>query len=555
MGGNKKNKRKVLSADGETWVSQRRRNEKSLDPQDKAALEAFKQGLYAAKEGGGKSGVQQRTNGPQHRPVREGDPPPGPPEMSPNSKWCTVTWRKQLYWIDTSKGGWACPNCHMPCNHNHRWYCVLCGKKWESAATKPSPASADQSKPSDKDSEEESSASSDGSSDESSESEAENKDTAAKKCAADQGPCPNLRAMIEAQVTPTVTIATEGTLNTSSPKYALETAQAEADGADALLQMAQNMPKPSKAVLESLGADAELKKKALTLAKEKAEKADLPATPATALLRLEAAQEKVTAMEKDHEAWRLKAFAKKAEMEKKFANEEQQLRERATLLFLEADKRREAARVNVNQWDDVNITINNRWKAKIATQKDHIAALTAAAPVTVLPAVPAAPAPPAAAVPPPVLQPLVTLPTIPLPESMEEIVHMAAVLTGLHQLEEQDLDVRAAHPVCWSMIWEAGLDGEELARLLPKECALETRPDPSTTIPQRTLGALRRVLDKQAALWEVKHAELNMQAEVTAGAQTLFASVMSEAKRIQHRKRLPSAELTPDSISKDAESI
>ena len=126
------------------------------------------------------------------------------------------------------------------------------------------------------------------------------------------------------------------------------------------------------------------------------------------------------------------------------------------------------------------------------------------------------------------------------------MVQMASVLTGLHQLEEQELDVRLAYPVCWGMIWKEGLDGPQLRSLLPGELVHEVRPTPETVIPQRTLGALRRALDKMAALWEVKHAELAKEAEVTAGAASLFTSVMGEAKRIQHRKRLPSSDLTKD---------
>jgi hypothetical protein len=98
------------------------------------------------------------------------------------------------------------------------------------------------------------------------------------------------------------------------------------------------------------------------------------------------------------------------------------------------------------------------------------------------------------------------------------------------------------------MIWKEGLDGPQLKTLLPSECVHEARPDPAEVIPQRTLGALRRQLDKMAALWEVKHAELAKQAEVTAGAESLFASVMGEAKRIQHRKRLPSSDMTKDGV-------
>jgi hypothetical protein len=147
---------------------------------------------------------------------------------------------------------------------------------------------------------------------------------------------------------------------------------------------------------------------------------------------------------------------------------------------------------------------------------------------------------------PPVLQPLVRLPTITLPEDEQEVKNMASVLSGLHQLEEQDLEARAAFPIRWGMLWNAGLDGPQLKSLLPADLLHEQRPDPATVVPQRTVGALRRALDKMAIQWELKHAETVLQAEVSAGAATFHASVMCEAKRIQQRKRLPSAELTPD---------
>ena len=155
---------------------------------------------------------------------------------------------------------------------------------------------------------------------------------------------------------------------------------------------------------------------------------------------------------------------------------------------------------------------------------------------------PVAPAP-VPVVTPPVLQPLVTLPSVELPDAVEEIVQMASVLEGLQQLEEQDLTVRAAYPVCWGMIWTAGLDETRLKTLMPLDVFPDQTPDPAVVIPQRTLGALRRALDKLAAKWEVKHAEIALKAEVTAGAATFKATVMNEAKRVQ-RKRLPSTDLS-----------
>ena len=82
MGGKHKNKGRVLDASGETWASQRRRGQAKLDEVDRAALEAFTRGLYANRaqtKEEPKRGDGSWSTGLRSRPVREGDPPPGPP--------------------------------------------------------------------------------------------------------------------------------------------------------------------------------------------------------------------------------------------------------------------------------------------------------------------------------------------------------------------------------------------------------------------------------------------------------------------------------------------
>ena len=119
---------------------------------------------------------------------------------------------------------------------------------------------------------------------------------------------------------------------------------------------------------------------------------------------------------------------------------------------------------------------------------------------------------------------------------MQESLHDMS----LQQLEEQDLEVRLAFPLYWSMLEEQGMNGGILAKLLPQD--LLQAADALVPIPQRTIGALRRQLDYMSALWAVKASELLIVADVQAGASTMCAGVMDEAKRIQRRKRLSEAE-------------
>ena len=351
MGGKRRNRGHVNLGDGQTVVDRRQRQAApQLDPSQLAAVEAIAKLFITNPMGAGgqsrKADGAKRPAGPQPRPLREGDPPPGPPVFAKDSTWCTLTWQNKLYWVDTARGGWSCKNCHMPANHNHRWYCVICGKAAPKdtgkppqgtpavqAPTKPNAASRGSSSP-------DTANSSDGvSSDDDMEEAEEHEDGAAVKCAAEQGPCPNLHAMIAAQKTPSVSIATDSPGGANSAKDLVDTAQAEADGAATLLQLAQSIASTPKAALESLAADVDKKKKALEVAKEKAQKAGAPASPATALLRLESAQEKGTQMEKDHRAWTEAKTKKKDEMSKKFEEEVQLFRKRSALVAQEADKR------------------------------------------------------------------------------------------------------------------------------------------------------------------------------------------------------------------------
>ena len=155
---------------------------------------------------------------------------------------------------------------------------------------------------------------------------------------------------------------------------------------------------------------------------------------------------------------------------------------------------------------------------------------------------------------------MVQLPAASLPSDQMETIVLAEVLKGLHLLEEQDLDVRAAYPVRWHMLWDQGMTDPLLENLLPKDLLGETRPDPNLVIPQRTLGALRRQLDRLATQWDVKYTQETVQALAEEGATAMYNRVMDEAKRVQTRKRTQPADATPEASSsncrmKDSEEL
>ena len=78
--------------------------------------------------------------------------------------------------------------------------------------------------------------------------------------------------------------------------------------------------------------------------------------------------------------------------------------------------------------------------------------------------------------------------------------------------------------------------------LLPAAIIGDAQPKGECTIPRRVLGALRRRLDGLATLWEVAHAKLSTETEVTTAANAVITNVMDEAKRMDSRKRVKAPE-------------
>ena len=573
MARSKKSKHTVAGVDG--WSTQQKRGgntQQRLDPAQQAMVDAFAQGLHQAKgftsagagsdNGRSSAGGGSGPRGPQPRPIRADDPPQGGAYFKEGSTWCTVTWASKLYWINTARGGWSCTTCHMPANHSHRWYCTICGKKWTKDMPTFDPKSlADQDATPGKDEDDSESVSS-GSADSAETMDAQTDGTGTDGtvaaptkyvCAAQRFTIPNLDKQIAAQVTPSVSIAAEVTSSASTSQTAVDKAQTALDGAAALLQLAQTVESTPKTMLDGLTADVESKKKVLATAAEKLKKESAQSsTPATALLKIETAQEKLKTLKADHEKWKLASQKKKEETAEAVAEQVRGYRELAAALALDAARREESARQNADKWEEVNNVIDTRWASKIEQQEQLVQQLTVAAPTTITITTPlATPAvgTMASAVPnvtrPPML-PMVVLPEAKLPETQEEVVILAGVLTGLQQLEEQELDVRAAYPVRWHMLWEQGMTAPLLNSLIPQDLWKNTSP--LDALSQRALGALRRQLDKLAAKWEVKYAEACMQAQATAAASVFHERVMEEAKRVQERKRVASETLSPDKV-------
>ena len=146
--------------------------------------------------------------------------------------------------------------------------------------------------------------------------------------------------------------------------------------------------------------------------------------------------------------------------------------------------------------------------------------------------------PPAQAAKLPVIQPLTDVTAMELPGDLELLRHCASVRPALHHMDDQEDDVRAAYPFCWTHLEGLGLTWEQVTPLLPAQLVSADKPEPEQTVPRRVLGALRRRLDSLATLWEVKHAMLSTETEVTAAANSVITSVMDQAKRLDSRKRV-----------------
>jgi hypothetical protein len=108
-------------------------------------------------------------------------------------------------------------------------------------------------------------------------------------------------------------------------------------------------------------------------------------------------------------------------------------------------------------------------------------------------------------------------------------------------MEEQDLEVRTAFPVCWGMLAGYGMRVDTMLTLLPADL-LESAPEKSdhVIVPQRILGALRRQLDRMAALWDAQSGLLVL-TDVQEGASALLAEVMDEDKRAKRPRSSPAA--------------
>ena len=483
--------------------------------------------------GGGSHGDGKQFNGIKPRQAQDGDPPAGVLRYETGGKWCALTYEKRLYRFNVGSGGWQCSNCAMPANRDSRWYCAVCGKKWTKDCANMAPNKPDESEATEDSGEEESS--------EDMDSDGDDDAVVAKKCVAETR-IPNYTTLKAALKTPSPLVHTETLETPAGASDAVAAAQAKVDKAAGLLQFAQADTDTPKDLLDRMSTNLEAKKKVLSDAKAKALKSgEAPAaTPATALLRLEEAQSKLLDIDTNRTNWRAAATKRQDGSAEEALKVVAEFRRLSAALALEAEKYAEDVRVNQEAWEAVNVTVQAKWDAKHAAQTTIVKQLSTAAPVAIPAAVAVVTPPVVIPFAPPTLKPLVELPAITLPESQDDIRTMAVVLTGLHLLEEQDLEVRSAFPVCWGTLAEYGLLRDMMLTLLPAELIGKHTAD-NVVVPQRTIGALRRQLDRMAALWETKSAELSASPAVQERALAMYADIIDETKQAKRRRTPPSS--------------
>ena len=217
----------------------------------------------------------------------------------------------------------------------------------------------------------------------------------------------------------------------------------------------------------------------------------------------------------------------------------------AAALLVEKEAYLAKAKACVEDWNTTNTAIDSRMKEgvsaaalevdRLAPKKPEPVAADATAPATSSDA--ATPSPPPAPAPLPPLRPLVVLPPMDLPEDESFLQILASVRITLHELHDQEEDVRSCYPVSYGQLIASGLTWDGLTTLLPPEIVGDTEPSGDILIAWRLLGSLRRRLDGLAAMWDVKHAQLSTESTVVAAALSFTTSVMDQAKRVQQTKR------------------
>ena len=522
-------------------------------------------GAKGPGKGGGKGLAAKPVTHHGLRPQRvatKEDSPPGTlvfDETKPG--WCDFTWRGQRYRCNTAFGGWTCTVCSMPTNRSDRTHCCCCGAKPKTDSTTfdkaptsayPAPQAA---------------AGTGGASSTVSE-EAEDIDL--DKCAALSHTLPSLDDDLAALVWPTAQdsepLAGKGRLPPAAKAQAeLAEAQDALAKANGALRLLADGPKN---VVTVLTAEVERHQKLVTAAQKTADAAASPEPPVddrTPLQLLIAAQGRLSNCSGSHLAWRQAAQKRRATREEEMTEVANRYSALAAALLVEKETFLAKAKVCVEAWNTTNTAIDERMKAAVAATALEVDSLTlkkpepVAGPAATAPAAPpevATPTPPPAPAPLPPLRPLVVLPPMDLPEDEDFLRILASVRCTLHELHDQEEDVRSCYPVSYGQLIASGLTWDGLTTLLPPEIVGDTEPSGDTLIAWRLLGSLRRRLDGLAAMWDVKHAQLSTEATVVAAALTFTTSVMDQAKRVQQTKRTaPEAGLAhaPDTAAADVD--
>ena len=523
-------RRKHEAADADGWV---RVNNKEDRVAQQAANSAYERSLRQQRgeqKGEGKQDDKGHHGVRPKRPARAGDPEPGVLSYdSSDSSRCSFVYHSRLFSVSTKEDGWACYNCAMPANHESRTHCGICGAKYKEDMA-PNKNGKDNKKADDMqvDPPKEADAAAAGGDKSLSET---HKIPAYKKLVAELSrPRATPGAPAKAVALPGVTAADR-----------LAAAQKAFNGATQLLKSARDAEE-SEETVAFLSKNVSARKTAVDKAEAAAKDAPAPAQKAPAIL-LENARGKLSKAKELHLEWAQNAWRLKGIAETRKTAAAKQYTDLITALQQELELYQTEAALAASEWDKINMQLDREKLAEIKVLEDAVTNLEPVVPaaVAVVPAAPAPAAPPAAL---PSILPLSQLAPMALPDDMELLRRSAATRIALHHLDDQEEEVRVSYPFCWGHVESVGLTWADITTLLPTEIIGDVQPKGDCTIPRRVLGALRRRLDGLATLWEVAHAMLSTEADVTTAANAVITNVMDEAKRMDSRKRVKAPETT-----------
>ena len=507
------------------------------------------QGRGAGKGGGRGNAAAPASHGMKPlRPLQAGDDPPGVLAYdAAKPSWCEFSWRGQRWRCNTAFGGWTCMVCAMPSNRSERTHCCCCGAKPKPGCptVDPAPTSTAPAPQA---------AAGTGGASSTSDSEGEVMDLT-DKCVAIAYTVPSLDDDLEALSWPSEKSANEplagkGRLPAAdAAAQKLATAKAALTVAQAMVQMMASSALQSKETQVQLAKEVTLQLANVEAAQKAADAVPTAAqgTAKTMAQQLVNAPKRLANCTESYLEWHQKATDRKVASELKMTNVANRYSELAAALVVEKQKYLDQARLCVGAWGALNTTIEARMKAEVHAVELEVMTLTPAKSPQPL-ALPA-PAPVVAPPPPsvvvlalPPLQPLTQLPPMDLPDDEDYVRTLASVRLTLHELHDQEEEVRSSYPVTFAHLVAHGITWEKLAQLLPEAIVGAVEPAADSTNAWRLLGALRRRLDGLATLWDVKHAMLSSETAVVNASQAFTTCVLDQAKS----KRKRAAPDTPD---------